>query len=339
MAECLVAVCNIPSTFHSSDLRNYFSEFVETDEFKCFHFRHRPQSEIIVLERSGNSAGSSTEKAAKNTSQILCTKAVVCLAEFEKPETVTKFRRKYHLQNWVDCKDEILTTRCVVVPLTIASTPDIPTVSIDSPDVSAQLSSEKYLTMPEMKPPALMPKGNVGTPTRHFLNLIKSCQLPSQLIGKLGLRFPKSRTRKYGNVRLDYGAEVGERCIASFLNRKNPVVGSNKAEKDDSAKKTASSQDQVNSAEEEEEEWDRHMALHDDVTEQERTKERLYEEEMEVVWEKGGPGIVWYTDAQVWKEAEGDFDEQTTDDWDVDYSVYFEQGGGDKVKIPLAKIT
>ena len=87
--------------------------------------------------------------------------------------------------------------------------------------------------------------------------------------------------------------------------------------------------------EEEEEEWDRHEALHDDVTEQERNKERLYEEEMEVVWEKGGPGIVWYTDAQVWREAEGDFDEQTTDDWDVDYSIYYEQNGGDKVLILL----
>lgn len=67
------------------------------------------------------------------------------------------------------------------------------------------------------------------------------------------------------------------------------------------------------------------------MTEQERTKERLYEEEEEVVWEKGGPGIVWYTDAQLWKEAEGDFDEQTSDDWDVDYSVYFEENGGDMV--------
>lgn len=40
---------------------------------------------------------------------------------------------------------------------------------------------------------------------------------------------------------------------------------------------------------------------------------------------------MWYTDAQLWREAEGDFDEQTTDDWDVDYSVYFEENGGDMV--------
>ena len=38
---------------------------------------------------------------------------------------------------------------------------------------------------------------------------------------------------------------------------------------------------------------------------QERTRERLFEEEMEVVWEKGGSGLVFYTDASFWKEQEG----------------------------------
>lgn len=52
------------------------------------------------------------------------------------------------------------------------------------------------------------------------------------------------------------------------------------------------------------EEWERHEALHDDVTSQERTKERLYEEEIELKWEKGGSGLVFYTDAQFWQEEE-----------------------------------
>ena len=99
-----------------------------------------------------------------------------------------------------------------------------------------------------------------------------------------------------------------------------------------SRKLTEQIQEDSTPQEEDEEEWDRHAALHDDITEQERTKERLYEEEEEVVWEKGGPGLVWYTDACLWKEAEGDFDEQTTDDWDVDYGVYFCDGDGDKVR-------
>ena len=53
------------------------------------------------------------------------------------------------------------------------------------------------------------------------------------------------------------------------------------------------------------EEWERHEALHEDVTGQERTTERLFEEEIELKWEKGGSGLVFYTDAQFWQEEEG----------------------------------
>ncbi|OPJ69825.1 G patch domain-containing protein 3 isoform B [Patagioenas fasciata monilis] len=78
------------------------------------------------------------------------------------------------------------------------------------------------------------------------------------------------------------------------------------------------------------EEWERHEALHEDVTKQERVEERLFEEEIELKWEKGGSGLVFYTDAQYWQEKNGDFDEQTADDWDVDMSIYYDKDGGDK---------
>ncbi len=53
------------------------------------------------------------------------------------------------------------------------------------------------------------------------------------------------------------------------------------------------------------EEWERHEALHNDVTRQERNDERLFESEMEVTWDKGSSGLVFYTDAAYWKELEG----------------------------------
>ena len=76
------------------------------------------------------------------------------------------------------------------------------------------------------------------------------------------------------------------------------------------------------------EEWDRHESLHNDVTSQDRTKERLFEEEIELKWEKGGSGLVFYTDAAFWKQREeADFDEETADDWDVDMEIYENPGG------------
>lgn len=42
------------------------------------------------------------------------------------------------------------------------------------------------------------------------------------------------------------------------------------------------------------EEWDRHEALHDDVTKQDRTSPVFFENEIELKWEKGGSGLVFY---------------------------------------------
>lgn len=41
------------------------------------------------------------------------------------------------------------------------------------------------------------------------------------------------------------------------------------------------------------------------MTQQERVRERLFEEEIELKWEKGGSGLVFYTDAQFWQEEDG----------------------------------
>ena len=54
-----------------------------------------------------------------------------------------------------------------------------------------------------------MPNGNVGTPTMHFMDLIKQCQLPPSVIKKLGLTFPKTKSnKKYGTVSFNYGGDV-----------------------------------------------------------------------------------------------------------------------------------
>ena len=63
--------------------------------------------------------------------------------------------------------------------------------------------------LPELSPPDIMPNGNVGTPTMHFMDLIKQCRLPPKVIKKLGLTFPKTKTnKKYGNVPFNYGGDV-----------------------------------------------------------------------------------------------------------------------------------
>ncbi|KAI9565010.1 hypothetical protein GHT06_008752 [Daphnia sinensis] len=343
MDSVYLMILNIPRNFHSSDLRNYFSDFIECQtHFSCFHFRHRPQLEFIksseTLSFENNNFcvhnRSSSVKSAP-TYDLLIKDSVCCIVKLFSKEARTETIKKYNLQNWVDKDERFLPSRCIAIVITVVeeNMGELlnSSLSINDGKIELKLSKQKIEQMVELKPPPLMPQGNVGTSTKHFLHLINSCRLPSKLIGKLGLHFPKTKTRRYGSVPFNYedhscekiGAPISS--LTNSTNSKNFPHGANT-----SSPKMCTNKEGTTDDDDDEQEWDRHEALHDDVTEQERNKERLYEEDMEVVWEKGGPGIVWYTDAVRWKEAEGDFDEQTTDDWDVDYSVYHEENGGDK---------
>ncbi|KAK7488497.1 hypothetical protein BaRGS_00020282 [Batillaria attramentaria] len=389
-------VNNIPQFYHSADLRRFFSRFVETKGFECFHFRHRPEQQSVKtsLEHSSGVATTSTKKQDSNTKTFCC---IIKLKE----NRFTDLIRTYHQRHWQDSQGESISSCCLISRLKISSV----SVEGDSTDCSHDRPATKYQTrgdkkrippereefkeedlqkLPELRPPSVMPNGNVGTTTSHFLALIKECKLPPSVIKKLQLDFPKSKDRgKYGSVPFDYktGVEIEEDVGSDLIVTSSEVLGDsdnqveivpdNTGSADGDAElpsSTLSSQTQPDYREvrrlkklakrerrklmderiEEKmvdfekagsdsgddndtcEEWERHEAMYDDVTNQGRNKDRLFEEEMEIVWEKGGSGLVFYTDAQYWQEKEGDFDEQTADDLDVDMSAYYETGAGDK---------
>ncbi|KAJ8044012.1 G patch domain-containing protein 3 [Holothuria leucospilota] len=220
---------------------------------------------------------------------------------------------------------------------------------------SISFSEDDVNSLPELNPPDIMPRGNVGTPTQTFLELIKDCKIPPSVIRKLGLIFPKRRSnRQYGNVPFHYGTNVtpgreeegvaltgkGEEIIDTVvnisLNVKKNVQGTESQETSSHHQiREESPERNVQSESDDDdddtcEEWERYEALHDDVTKQDRTEERLFEEEMEIVWDKGSSGLVFYTDAAYWDAEKGDFDERTSDDWDVDMSIFYENGSGTK---------
>ncbi|RCN30216.1 hypothetical protein ANCCAN_24014 [Ancylostoma caninum] len=190
--------------------------------------------------------------------------------------------------------------------------------------------------MIELRPPLVMPQGNVGTPTQYFLDQIKLCRLPASLIPKLGLKTLRRR-RKYDSVPFQYSSReeedgsrteadvtVAEHGTSSVDQLRRNVTKTELLEREQSIREQAIPTDPTDKAlltdfgpdndagsdndDDQCEEWERHEALHDDVTEQDRTKPRKYEEEMEIVWEKGGPGLVWYTDKNYWDEREKDSD-------------------------------
>lgn len=220
-----------------------------------------------------------------------------------------------------------------------------------------EFSKHDLKELPELHPPPLMPNGNVGTPLSVFKELIRACKLPPCVIKKLNLNVSIVKSKKkYSNVPFDYKSLVKGRSSSLTDNGKVNGFKKNKASTSNVDAIGSRSSDQGNNScnsETEEnkhtaetdqdinrtravdddddddlpEEWDRHESLHNDVTSQDRTKERLFEEEIELKWEKGGSGLVFYTDAAFWKQQEeADFDEETADDWDVDMEIYENPG-------------
>lgn len=162
--------------------------------------------------------------------------------------------------------------------------------------------------------------------------------------------FPKLRSkRKYGCVGFDYNTLVeptsntdeeidelelktaGGQAILSeqdktSLEQLNKTFAANRSRDEEKEEKNEEEDDDE---EEELEEWDRHEAQYDDVTKQDRTSPYLFEHKIELKWEKGGSGLVFYTDDVFWKEhEEKDFDKlDAADDWDIDMRMYHESAG------------
>ncbi|GFV52970.1 g patch domain-containing protein 3 [Trichonephila clavipes] len=319
-----VIINNIPKSYHSSHLRNFFSSFTETGGFVCFHYRHRPE-----IQKPSNPADESDCKKSRFVSNCCVVKVDV--------NRVNEFIDKYNGEHWLDSKGETLTTCCFIkkINLTEDDSSFCPesksfkkgTVATNLPLDREQFSVQDVESLLEMNPPTFMPNGNVGTKTSHFLNEIRSCRMPPSLISKLGLQFPRNRSRRiYGSVAFDYRPKKERlKSKKDFSSKPNlepvyhkkpwcPRIQDEEKKHDDS--------DNEKDSESEEEEWDRYEALHEDVSGQERNKERLFEEKIELKWEKGGSGLVFYTDAQYWDAKEGDFDAKTSDDWDIDMRVY-----------------
>ncbi|XP_016106001.1 G patch domain-containing protein 3 isoform X2 [Sinocyclocheilus grahami] len=436
--ETFFVVNNIPALFRSAELRNYFSQFIESKGFACFHYRHRPELRVQGAGYTAVSSASSGRSAEGKAAGSCC-----CVVSVRSRES-DRFVKMYSGNHWIDSKGNWLRRKCLIRRVRVSEQAEHNSFPYKTKaEMRRHVAQSEHFTLsdlkglPELNPPSLMPVGNVGTPVCVFLELIQSCRLPPRLIRKLGLTFPKTgSSRRYGNVPYLYhntalvsraeesvftagGIEIsapghldtptnsqtvdkdtptnsqtidkGTPTNSQKVDKDTPT-NSQKVDKDtptnsqtvykdtptnsqtvykdtptnsqtvDKDPPTNSQTDEedppTNSQTDEEdtpssplvnqesgseeelsdpdddddrcEEWERHEALHEDVTSQERTKERLFEEEIELKWEKGGSGLVFYTDAQFWhEEEEGDFDEQTADDWDVDMSVYYDKDGGD----------
>lgn len=122
------AVSNIPATFRSADLRNYFSQFVEDKSFVCFHYRHRPEvlrdtaeSRAAKGPQDANDgcepAGAEGRLAAAKGEKTCC-----CIMSVRGGED-DRFIRMYAGNHWVASGGDWLARRCVLRRIRVSDDP------------------------------------------------------------------------------------------------------------------------------------------------------------------------------------------------------------------------
>lgn len=132
---------------------------------------------------------------------------VVAVRKAFEPE----FLRLYQSKNWIGPSEKMLPAIVKIRKVTVgashtSATEDSKLSSGSSSSLPHQIPWEELSVLPELTPPSVLPQGNVGTPLSTLMELIRQCKLPARVIKKLGIEFPKSRTRRrYGAVHLDYG--------------------------------------------------------------------------------------------------------------------------------------
>lgn len=123
VAVVYFAVSNIPVNFRSADLRNYYSQFIESGGFQCFHYRHRPE---VLRESEGpeNAAGADDEEDTSRSPETdqdtrnspgkkQKAKSCCCVVSVRAKEA-DRFVRLYAGNHWIDSKGSWLSRRCVI---------------------------------------------------------------------------------------------------------------------------------------------------------------------------------------------------------------------------------
>ena len=323
----ICVIRNIHPSLHAADLRRFFSELLEDGCFLCFHYLHRAEEPSADAESS--------------SSQTRCGRC--CVIVVKDAEAADRLIKGYNGKQWSDRKCEPLPSRCVAQQLAsdaaapptasspAGSTQPSRTAAVDGGYYSqsgrkfARRGDKKSLpclkdkqpagpqsllsqlgSLQEMHPPAGLPRGNVGTPRQIILQHVNNCVLPSGVLRRLCIRGTVKSSRKYGAVPPPdyYSSGAGLGLERASIAEDDEVWGS-------------SSDDEERSAEE----WERHLAWNpEDATgppgDSSRRAQRVFEEEVELVWEKGGSGLCFWTDEVYWRQLEADQDE--ADEWDVD---------------------
>jgi hypothetical protein len=136
---------NIPANYHSADLRNFFSQFIESGGFDCFHYRHRPEKKVLSdgsglrqevgeptskgnLQNVKNPSFANTTDSTQSVTPVSvvestkssCTKC--CLIRLRKSQ-IDRLLKMYNKKHWLDKNGDSVARICLITRVMVGQTP------------------------------------------------------------------------------------------------------------------------------------------------------------------------------------------------------------------------
>lgn len=117
-------VNNIPVQFRSADLRNYFSQFIESGGFLCFHYRHRPEVRISRAEAESGQRQKQNrteeeeededdEYEVEQSSDVKAEASCCCVVSVKRREAA-RFGKMFSGNQWIDSAGKWMIKRCLI---------------------------------------------------------------------------------------------------------------------------------------------------------------------------------------------------------------------------------
>ena len=271
----------------------------------------------------------------------------------------------YHNKHWIGLSGQTLRQKCRIEKVKTKSRMSGSVTSLQESTKEAKFRTSTDFTedtltkMPEMNPNrGIFPRGNVGTTDDEYRQIIKKCMMPTSVLKSLKLDFTKRKPKRYQALPHKYNNNIlkAKSFIIETRNRHFIASDNIPGEPEDNPHEKPTLDEDTSailiSDDDSEDDfgmegWEIHQAFNEDGSLARRnhkltedninfsagTKERSYENEIELTWEKGGSGLVFHTDEATWREFESDgdiFNEEGFNQWDQDNSAFYDPHGGDK---------
>ena len=321
-----IYIGNIPQTMHASDLRNFFKDFTEKNAFECFHFRHRPETNAIsgknlkfeikktcccIVKVKTKFKGSFIDKYNKKEwynrrgDFLNSFTNVKLLNIIQNKSDPMKYKSKSEVRCNTHEKEENINFEELKSLVELNPPNDVmPHGNVGTPTkyflklISECKMPSSVLKKLDIEFPSTFKRNNFYSSVPMDYRTIHSGNNLSK--GKFGYAFDRHYSTGHRQTQItkeaDNSGDTSNNLGNFHLTRETNLKDSTEdyvngnirvPRKTDISSEGDCGLEESEKEDYDAEDWDRYESLHDNVDNQDRPKERMFEEDIELKWEKG----------------------------------------------------